>query len=386
MKNQMTSRERVNMALNHEEPDRIPNDLGGNAATSIGMGAYKELVKYLDLDVDEPKILDTVQQVPAIDKKLMDFLKVDCFPITTNPPGWWHLEIKDEGDYYTFVDEWGATLKMPKDKGYYFDYWKFPVTSDINDLKKYKWPDPNDPKRVKNLRNKVLKLYNETDYALCCNPLFGGGIFEHPARIMGMEEFYMLLGGDQKTAEYVLEKFCEIYTQAYINILDEIGDLIQVVIYWDDLAAQNSLLISPDLYRKLVKPREKRLFVEIKKRTKSKLWFHSCGAIYPLIPDLIEIGIDILHPIQVGCDGMGDTAKLKREFGEDLSFWGGACEAQTVLAFGTPKQVRQETKRRISDLKPGGGFIFGPIHNIQTGVPAKNIMAMYETYFEYCYY
>ncbi|MCL5986396.1 MAG: uroporphyrinogen-III decarboxylase [Actinobacteria bacterium] len=382
----MNSRERIIKALNHEEPDRIPNDLGGTAATSICIQAYKDLIKHIGLKVEEPKIFDVVQQLPVIDQRLMDFFEVDCVPLTPNPPDWWKLEIKDEGRYFTFIDEWGATLRMPKEKGYYFDYWSFPVKSNLEDLKKFKWPDPNNPHRTKGIRDKALKIFNETDYAICCNPLFGGGIFEHPARIMGMEEFYSLLGWDHKTAEYVLEKLCEIYTQAYINILNEVGDLIQVVIYWEDLASQNSLLISPELYRKLIKPREKRIFEAIKNRTKAKLWFHSDGAIYPLIPDLIEIGIDILHPIQVGCNGMGNTAKLKREFGRDISFWGASCEAQTILAFGTPQQVRDETKRRITDLKPGGGYIFSPIHNIQNGVPPENIITMYETLSKYWEY
>jgi uroporphyrinogen decarboxylase len=145
------------------------------------------------------------------------------------------------------------------------------------------------------------------------------------------------------------------------------------------MGAQNGPLISPSLYRKLVKPRQKMLIETIKRKTNAKVFLHSCGAIYEFIPDFIEIGIDILNPVQVSARGMGNTERLKKEFGKDLVFWGGSCDSQHILPFGTPEDVRKETARRIEELKPGGGYVFAPIHNIQAFVPPENIVALFET-------
>ena len=153
----------------------------------------------------------------------------------------------------------------------------------------------------------------------------------------------------------------------------------------DDLGAQDSLLVSLDMYKKLIWPYHKTLFEFIKKRAKSKVYifFHNDGAIYETLPLLIEAGVDIINPWQVNCRGMDDTAKFKREFGKDLTIWGGSCDTQKALPFGTPQDVRDETRRRIEDLAPGGGFVFAPIHVIQGEVPPLNIIAWWETLQEY---
>jgi uroporphyrinogen decarboxylase len=142
------------------------------------------------------------------------------------------------------------------------------------------------------------------------------------------------------------------------------------------------MLISPNTYRKLVKPLHKELFDFIHARTKAKIFFHSCGAIRPVIPDLIEAGVDVLNPVQVSATGM-DSADLKRDFGKDITFWGGGVDTQRVLGVGTPDDVRADVRKRIEDLAPGGGFVFATVHNIQGNVPAENILAMWETLQEY---
>jgi len=166
------------------------------------------------------------------------------------------------------------------------------------------------------------------------------------------------------------------------DFLASVGKYIQVVVGGDDLAMQEGPLISLDLYRKLIKPRQKELFSFIKKRTAAYLFYHSCGSVSQFIPDLIEVGVDILNPVQVSAKNM-DTHRLKKEFGHEISFWGGGCDTQKILSFGKPEEIKGEVKRRIRDLTPGGGFVFTQVHNIQPGVPPENIVAMFEAASEY---
>ena len=376
----MTSRERIRKTLNHKEPDRIPVDLGSTIVTSICKGSYIELMDKLGFDIEEESIemMDIVQQLPVLDQRLLDWANVDAVPLTTNGPSDYELEIKEEGDYYTFVDEWGAKLYRPKD-GYYFDYREFPIQeSSLAALEKMDWPDPDDPGRMKGVKEKAERLYNETDYAIVGSPLFGGGIFEHPARVRGMEEFLMSTVSNKKFAEAIMEKFTQIYIKATENFLKEVGEYIDVFAYWDDVGMQNGPMIRPSFYREYVKPRQKRLFDVIKKHSDAKIFLHSCGASSQFIPDFIEIGVDILNPIQVSAKGM-DTKKLKKEYGRDITFWGGGVDTQDVLPFGSKEDVREEVQKRIEDLAAGGGFVFAAVHNIQNMVPAENIIEMFET-------
>lgn len=387
----MTPRERLIAALNHREPDRVPIDLGGTEQTGICKLSYIDLMNYLGWEVGEAEvgISNIVQQLAVIDPRLLERLEVDTRPLISNPPSYWSLELIEEPDgSISFWDEWGGKLTMPPG-GYYYDWTDFSIKEPtFEGIRNYKWPDPDDPARVAGMRDKALDLYHNTDYAIVGSCLFAGGIFEHPARIMGMEEFLMTLSsaGDLKFADYVMERMTEIFVRAYQNFLDEVGDLIQVITYWDDLAHQYGPIMHPDIYRQYIKPKQKRLFEAIKAKTGAKIYFHGCGATYEFIPDLIEIGVDILNPVQVSAAGMEDTAKLKREFGRDLTFWGGVVGPQHTLPFGTAEDVRQEARRRIEDLAPGGGFVCAPVHNIQNFVPPENILALFDMALEYGVY
>lgn len=376
----MTSRERINKALNHQEPDRIPVDLGSTIVTSICKGAYSDLMEYLDFKIDEKdiKIMDVVQQLPKLDRRLLKWAEVDVLPLITNPPANWELKIKREGDYYTFIDQWGAKLYRPKD-GYYFDYREFPIKeSTLEALDKMNWPDPDDPARMKGIKEKAEDLYYNTDYAIVGSPIFGGGIFEHPSRIRGMEEFLMSTAGNTKFAEAIMEKITQIYLKATENFLNEVGEYIDVFAYWDDVGMQNGPMVRPSFYKKHVKPRQKRLFDLVHKKSDAKVFLHSCGASAQFIPDFIEIGVDILNPVQVSAKGM-NTKKLKEEYGKDITFWGGGINSQKILPFGDKKEVRKEVNRRIHDLSSGGGFVFSAVHNIQNFVPPENIVEMFKT-------
>jgi uroporphyrinogen decarboxylase len=196
--------------------------------------------------------------------------------------------------------------------------------------------------------------------------------------LRGFEDYYMDFAGNTKLLEYFLDKLVDLKMAYWEKALAEGGDYISAIVEADDMAGQNGMLISPRAYRNIVKPRHKKLFDFIKSRTRAKIFFHSCGAVRKVIPDLIEAGIDILNPVQVSAAGM-DSAELKRDFGRELTFWGGAVDPQNVLGSGGVQEVKDDARRRIDDLAPGGGFVFAPVHNIQSNVPPENVVAMWET-------
>jgi uroporphyrinogen decarboxylase len=180
----------------------------------------------------------------------------------------------------------------------------------------------------------------------------------------------------------MMEKITDIYIESCNNYLDEVGPYIQVFTYRDDVCTQDGWMIRPEIYRRTIKPLQRRLVESIKKKTNTKLYYHSCGATFDLIPDLIETGFDILNPVQVSAKGM-DTKRLKQAYGKDIVFWGGGVDTQNVLPFGSPQDVTDEVKRRIDDLAPGGGFVLAAVHNIQAQVPPENIVALFDTAQEY---
>jgi uroporphyrinogen decarboxylase len=378
----MNARERVIAALNYEEPDRVPIDLGATIVSSIHTQAYVELKKHLGMDVEELKMLDYVQQLPYLDEALLERFGVDFrlvqLPAATAP----NVAIFEEGDYYAFMDRWGSKLHMPKDGGLYFDWVDFPIKEPTMEaLDNYTWPRPDPPEVNAQLREQAKFLYENTDYALVGSAVIGGGIFEQPARTMGLEDFFIALIKEPKFADRLMGQITDIYIESCNNYLEQVGEYLQVFTYWDDVNGQDGWLVSPDIYREIVKPKQQRLLEAIRSKTDAKVFYHGCGAVYELIPDLIDLGFDIINPVQVSARGM-DTKRLKKEYGQDIVFWGGV-DTQHILPFGTPEEVADEVKRRIDDLAPGGGFVFAAVHNIQAFVPPENIVTAFDTALEY---
>jgi uroporphyrinogen decarboxylase len=379
----MNPRERVVSALNHQEPDRVPIDLGGSICSSIHREAYVDLKKHLGMDVEEIELVDCVQQLPYLDERLLERFGVDFrmvqLPAATAPG----LNVFEEGDYYAFIDRWGSKLHMPKEGGLYFDWVDFPIKEPTMEaLDNYTWPQPDPPAYNVQLREQARYLYENTDYALVGSAVIGGGIFEQPARTMGLEDFFMALVTEPRFADRLMDQITEIYIESCNNYLEQVGEYLQVFTYWDDVSGQDGWLISPDIYRKMIKPKQRRLLEAIRSKTDAQVYYHGCGAVYDLIPDLIELGFDILNPVQVSARGM-DTKQLKQAYGQDIVFWGGGVDTQRVLPFGTPADVADEVKRRIDDLAPGGGFVFAAVHNIQALVSPENIVTMFDTALEY---
>lgn len=381
----MTSRERVLTALEHREPDRIPYDLGATVDTGIHHISYRNLLQYMGKghlikEEKQTEFMDLATGIVQIDKEIVDELRIDARGIISCYPPRWEENVKKEGDYEVIVDRLGAKWFRPPG-GYYFDQKEgsYPLAgmTSAAEIGDYDWPNPADPERIRGLRERVKGLGE--DYAIAIGDP-AGGIFALGFRMRGYMNFYLDLAGNPSFACSLLDKFTDLKIQYWDAVLNEVGDLVNVIVYEDDLGQQDRTLTSPEMYRKLVKPRHRRLFSSIRQKISDStyLFLHSDGSIYDIIPDLIEIGVDILNPVQVNATNM-DSRKLKKEFGNEIVFWGGGVDTQGVLSFGTPDEVRDEVKKRIEDFAPGGGFVLSTIHNIQPEVPPANIMAMWET-------
>ena len=370
----MNSRERVWKALNHQEPDKIPIDMG-LPISSIHIESYRVLRNFLGLKLDKINIIDHLMQAVKVEEDILQRFHVDTRHIFLKPAK--PLKLLPDGIYQ---DEWGIKTAKPP-SSHYFDMIEHPLANaTIDDLDHYPWPDPADPQRIKGIKEEAKRLFETTPYALTLNG-FSETFFGLPSWLRGHQQFYMDLILNPEFVEKLLDRLLSYWKQLAEIALELVGEYVQVVRVADDLGMQTGLLISPQLYRKYIKPRQKEFYSFIKQRTKAKLLIHSCGSIYQVIPDLIEIGIDAINPVQVSAKNMS-TLKLKEEFGDKLSFWGGSCDTQRVLPYGSPRQIKEEVKRRIYDLAPGGGFVFTSIHNIQYDVPPENICALYDTALE----
>lgn len=366
---EMTPRERVLASLSHEEPDRVPLDLGG-LATTIESVPYDELKKYLGIKGETRLFLRDHVDPP---EEVLERFGIDTRYIRIKPPKNFKVQIEPDNSY---LDEWGTRWKKPE-SSLYWDPVDHPLKdATIEDLETYNWPDPHDPGRTEGLREEAKRLREKTDYAIVADtPLLG--IFESASVCLrGIERFMMDLILDKPFAKALLDRVADIHIEFFRHYLDAVSEYIDVIVVSDDLGCENGPLISPELYREIIKPAERKLWQFIKNHTKAYLFLHSCGSISKFIPDLIEIGVDILNPIQVSAKDM-DTKRLKEEFGDRMTFWGGV-DTQGVLPFGSPEEVEGEVKRRISDAAPGGGYVLTAVHNIQAGVPPENICMMYD--------
>ena len=385
-----TSFERVKTALEHKEPDRVPLDLGGAEVASINIHTMRRLRRHLGMSEDV-MLDEIVIQTGKMDDDLIDMLNVDVKIVGPQPPAKPNLaeDVGLQDGYYRLIDEYGMGWQMPEHGGHYYDLYLNPLANaeTVDEIEKYAWPDPLDPARFIGMKENARKVAAENKKAVFLGRA-SSGMWEHAIWMTGYEKFFMDMVLNKKFIHALMEKILEIKMKYWGRVLELVDEEYVVISCADDLGSQDSLLVGLDLYKEMIWPYHKRLFEFLKKKSKQKVYifFHNDGAIYESLPLLIEAGVDIINPWQVNCKGMDDTAKFKKEFGKDLTVWGGSCDTQKVLPFGTPQEVRDETKRRIEDLAPGGGYIFAPIHIIQDGVPVENIMAMWETLQEYGIY
>lgn len=371
----LTHRERALLALNHQEPDRVPIDLGSTRNTGILIEPYAELIEALNL-TQQVRIDDfgqsRIARVATPDEGVLQALDIDFRGIFLGRPDRPLEKILPDGSHQ---DELGVIRKRPPGS-YYYDVVYSPFAGDttIDKIHNAAWPDITDPGYVRNLRSAALQLKESTD---CAVVLHLQDIIIHPSQYLrGFEQWYTDFILEPDLISTLLDKLLEIRTGLTVQALKEVGDLVDVVSCSDDIADQRGPQISPKMYRQFIKPRHKSYFDSIRQHTSAKILYHSCGAVARLIPDFIEIGADFLNPVQVSAADM-DTAQLKKKYGNEIGFWG-AVDTMHVLPNGTVEDVRREVSQRINDLAPGGGYVLAAVHNIQPNVPPQNIIAMFD--------
>jgi uroporphyrinogen decarboxylase len=396
-------RERVLTSLRHEEPDRVPIDLGGTVDSTIVAVAYRELREHLGLGPGTIRVADVYQHTALVEDDVRRALGVDTRLVGDEPLEWrdgelpdgtpakfperFRPERQDDGSQVVFDDAGTVVLKMPRD-GHYFDPVHSPLADatsvgEIDDhldaIRTYDTPAYLDM-AYEELAQRARRLREKTDHLLV--GFFGGHIFQAAQSLRGWDTFLLDLLVNRSFAEALMDRLVQANVERFERYAEAVGPYVDVVQFEDDLGMQDRPLLRPELYREMVKPYHARLFRFVKSHCDAYVLLHSDGAVAPLIPDFIDMGVDILNPVQVSAAGMA-TETLKREYGDQITFWGGGCDSQGVLPFGTPEDVADEVKRRIDDLAPGGGYVFAPIHNIQPDVPSENVVAMYRTAREY---
>jgi uroporphyrinogen decarboxylase len=247
----------------------------------------------------------------------------------------------------------------------------------------YPFPKGDDPSRFVGLRERAAEIRKETPYAVVSG--ISGVVYETCWYLRGLERWFMDLMEQPELCEVLLDRMANFWLDWFRLFLDEVGDLVDVIMVGDDLAGQNGPLFRPEIYRTIVKPRQKRLVQYIRSRTNAKIWYHTCGSCIPYIPDLLDNGIDVLNPMQVSAKDM-DPAMLKSRFGQQMAFWGGGIDAQHILPLASPETVREHVRRNLEAWKPHGGYVFNNVHNIQAGVPPENIVALYDAAYEFGFY
>jgi len=414
----MNARERVQAALNHRQPDRVPLDLGGSAVTGMHVSSVYRLRQALHLDPPGTpvKVVEPYQMLGEIQPDLMEALGVDVVglfaprtmfgfrnegwkPWTTfdgTPvlvPEGFNTRVEENGDLLMYPEgdhSAPPSGRMPKG-GFYFDaiVRQPPIIEEkldpADNLEEFA---PISEEDLAYFAQKADELWRQSDRAILAS--FGGTAFgdialvpapwlKYPRGIRDIEEWYISTVTRREYVWKVFEKQCEIGLANLARLSEAVGDKVAVVfVSGTDFGTQTGPFISRKTYRTLYQPFHKQVNDWIHQNTGWKSFIHSCGSVAALIPDFIEAGFDVLNPVQISASGM-DPAWLKREFGKDLVFWGGGVDTQHTLPFGTPDEVRAEVRRHLQIFGEGGGYVFNTVHNVQAGVPVENLLALYET-------
>jgi len=411
----MNSRELVMASINHKEIGKVPVDLGSTPSSGISAIGYNNFTKYLGMENSKTKIYDVVQQLAQpedvfISKFGIDVIDIgrafndkedDWYPTTMANgatayyPKWFKPELQSNGAYIARNEIGEIVAKMPQGATF-FDQTIFPYVEDYPEnykdislamdkvlwqkLVHSPWDHAADSSFWTTLREKAIYLRDNTDKALMI--VCGCNLFEWGTFLRRMDNFLMDIYADQENVEKMVNVLLEKHLETLEKVCNAVGDVVNIIRFGDDLGMDSGPFMSPDKYREIFKPGHKMLCDYVHKNSKMKTFLHSCGGIYPLMPDLIEAGYDIINPVQTNIPNM-EPAKLKKEFGKDITFWGGGADTRYILNRGTTAQVKDDVRRNIEILLPGGGFVFNPIHNIMPDVPPQNIEAMFEAIDEY---
>ena len=369
----MTHRQRIVAALSHRQPDKVPIDLGSTRDSSIVLPGYERLKDHFG--VQAPNVLTSrMMQVVDVDERILCALDIDTRAVC--PGGQPDVMIGDN----RYRDEWGVERVRPAGS-FYYDQLEFPLSGDItaSDVSRYPWPDPDDPVRTAPLKERLKQIREQTDCAVVLNLPSG---FVHTSQYLrGFEDWFMDFAADPTLLACLFDAVLDVSLAICRNVLEEVGSEVDVVMASDDLGLQNGLMMPPETFRQLLKPRFARYFGVMHEMSPAKVLFHTCGSVTDIIGDLIDIGVDVLNPVQVSAAGMA-SATLKKQWGDKLAFWG-AIDTQHVLPHGTVAEVEAEVERRIEELGQGGGYVLSAVHNVQPDVPLDNLLAMYRHAREY---
>jgi uroporphyrinogen decarboxylase len=406
----MNPRERVLTAVAHKQPDITPVDLGGHRSSGIAAVAYARLRKHLGLEPRPVRVYDMVQQLAVIDNDVLDLFGVDVVEMgrgflqdDREWKGWVlpdntpclipsYLNVEKRGNDWLLITDDGVELAIQKQGCYFFEQTHFPMISrdfandDFDDLPEILgrtvWTGTPHPGAHMKLDGEGLKLLGEgaarlrrsTDRAIV--GLFGGNMFEIPQWLFRMDNYLMYMGLHPEAVTRFSEKLCTIHLANLEKWLGVVGEYIDIICFGDDLGSQNGSIVSPAMYRNLIKPYHAAMWKKASQLADVKVMLHCCGSIRSLLPDIIDAGMQIINPVQITCAGM-DAAGLKKDFGESIVLWGGGCDTRRVLPEHTPEQIATHVAGQVSALGHGGGFVFQQVHNIMPDVPPENIEAMF---------
>jgi uroporphyrinogen decarboxylase len=397
----MTSRERLKTALRHQEPDRIPIDFGAMASTGITALAYAKLRDHLGMETGTIRVYDTGQQLAEPEKPVLDLLGVDVLdlrrsldPAYPDGRGWKPWKLRDgtavevpsnfdpqpdpEGGFVLKDSNGRVVSRMPRD-GFYFDGVYHPL-EDLKHPSQVKDLDWESMKisdgAVEDLRRRAAFMDNETDYGLLFMGM--GGVYEWGQGLRGWRNWIVDITGRRHIAGALIERMMEVNMDRVRKLTKVLSGRVQVLGFGDDLGMQSGPQMSPDTYREVLKPCHEEMFTYVKRHSDCFTFLHSCGSIYSLLGDLVDAGLDIINPVQISAADM-DPSRLKAEFGEELTFWGGGADTQNVLGYRPVREVEAHVADNIEALARGGGFVFNQVHNVQPNVSPESLIAAYRT-------
>jgi len=367
----MTHRERVLMALDHKDPDRIPVDLGSYpSATSINVRAYEKLLARFGFQ-RELRVGSVYYFTAEVDEDILDRLGVDT--IHLNPS----RSFSEFAEPKEFVDPFQTKWSLSNDHTYAPTWGAFQHLENpcVDDLRRFRWPTPEELQYpLSMVRDRAREICKRSDRARVFG--VGGTIVTWAQNMRGAGNWVIDLNMNPEFSNALHEKLAEIWIAAGDYVLDAVGECCDIIIFGDDLGTQNQPWLSPQMFRERIQPLYKKMIASFKRKTRAKVALHTCGSVYELIDDLIEAGIDILNPVQANARNM-EPEKLKKKAGDHLVFWGG-ISTQTVLPTGTIEDVKEEVRKKIAGFGRGGGYILSADHNILGDIPLENLLAMFE--------
>ncbi len=404
-----TARQQVLASLSHRQPDRVGVDLGATTSTGISAVAYNKLKRAMGLRAGHTRVFDVIQQLAIVEDELLDRFGVGVAAAGRNydlsGAAWYTVELADgseaqwpayfqpplrEGGARELAAVDGTVIGRMPAGGMFFDQTHFPYAAGYpssfanlrDDMRHVLWgacprgpwqeaPEPHFWPKLQRSAEAVREQGRAVVLSVGCN-LVEWGMF-----LRRMDNFLMDVYAEPDSVRRLVGALAEVHMATLKRAVEEVGDVVDVFRFGDDLGMDQGPLMSPAHYRDLFQPTHQRFCRYVKQHTQAFTCLHSCGSIYPLIPDLIDAGFDCLNPVQTSCRDM-DPARLKREFGRDVTFWGGGCDTRRVLNRATPAEVQRHVLERLEILSPGGGFVFCTIHNILPEVPPENVIAMFE--------